>query len=182
MASSPDYEPQPFWSRGSTIVAGQAFVWTLLYGLAMVFGFSRHDYLVFAVIALNLALHATLAGWLALGDGSLVARLALVLVAVAAEPLTMRLVVPDPPLASLLERALSSIAVWAAPLAVLRLNGWSCRVADDAPAAHGQWFQFGIKELLAITTLTAVLEPYASAGLATCSPPSRWASCPGHSG
>ena len=98
---------------------------------------------------------ATVAGWLALGDGPVPVRLMFVLHAVG----FAELLKPSPatPLGPWPVVVAVFIGTWAAPLALLRHFGWSCRRVDEEDRREiPRRFQFRIGHILVLMTVLAV--------------------------
>ena len=78
---SPAVSTSPwYWSPGTTVLFWQVIGWTILDWLVTVLAVPREyqDYQALALLALAAGQCGTVAGWLALGDGAILVRLAFV--------------------------------------------------------------------------------------------------------
>jgi len=143
--------PARYWSRGCTAILWQLVVWTLVDFVLEVM--LRDDATRFIVMfALAAGQYATLAGWLALGDGPVFVRLVFVLHAMLWTDL---LTLEDFPPGGNAVLAAATIMVWSAGLALVRLLGWRCRLPEDSAAPPR--LQFRIWHVLVLMTLLGLV-------------------------
>lgn len=150
MPNSPPALPT-LWSPGSTIVLGQVITWSLLDWLVLALPLDE-GIQVLTILALAGAQYATLAGWLALGDGSVIVRATFAVHGIFWTELINPTVVPFG--IAILFASLFCIT-WTAPLALWRLRGWSCRLPSDNPSGPLRQWQFSIWHVLVLMTLVA---------------------------
>jgi hypothetical protein len=137
------------WSHGSTVILGQVITWSLLDWLVLALPLPER-YQMPGIIALASAQYATLAGWLALGDGSVLVRTAFAVHGI----LWTELINPkDAPFGIAILVAGVFIIVWTMPLAILRVRGWSCCPSGHETSAPLRRLQFGIWHVLVLMTL-----------------------------
>jgi hypothetical protein len=149
------------WTAGTTLLAWMMLVWTLFD--MVLFAALRFDTPWLGVVLQSciLAQFATLAGWLALGDGNLLVRtICLAVVALIGE-LMVRVAASAvdswwPQIGQTAAMLVASIIMLSLPLFVASLFGWRCRLADDR-RTDGRPFQFRIAQVLVATAIVAAL-------------------------
>lgn len=153
---SPRYDYPWYWSPGTTVLFWQVVLWTIInWGISIVVVPPElKDYRSVVVFAVAAAQCATVAGWLALGDGTILLRLTFVV------PAVVFTAAWGPGRLHFAEAAgvvAIAIVVWSAPLALLRWFGWSCRPADDEAGPQPlRPSQFRIGHVLVLMTVLGV--------------------------
>jgi hypothetical protein len=151
--------PVAGWTAGTKILVWMMVAWTLVD--LVLFATAYHVLWARVVLdALVVAQFATLAGWLALGDGELIVRAFCVAVAVLISELMAQAAgTADGSRANLGEMAAlvaTHIVTVSLPLFAAATLGWRCRRNDESPTSERP-FQFRIAQVLVLTAVVGAM-------------------------
>jgi hypothetical protein len=149
------------WTAGTTLLVWMMVVWTLIDLIVFTAGRDHVPWVYIVFQSIVLAQFATLAGWLALGDGGLLTRAICVAVAVLLGELMAHVNAaagndwrpPTGEIAAVFTVLILSLSL---PLVALTAFGWRCRHRDEASTSERP-FQFRIAQVLVLTTVVAAL-------------------------
>jgi len=154
--SAPGHRQTSPWTIGIKLVLLQVVVWALI-DCSLLAARHHPDRLFILLMPMVAAQLATLAGWLALGDGHWFFRVLAVIAAICLVELVSQLSGEHVPPGDLAALAAAYIATLTAPLMLLRAFGCSCRQAHDASRIVIKPWQFKIWHILALTAVVAIM-------------------------